>query len=193
MWQLLSQKIDRLFAPVPGWILVLAGIGLLSIAVLVPAYLEARHLNWQRNVMRIQVEHQQQQQQRYRQFLEAVEADEPVVLERLALTHLHLKPTGTVPVGCVLPGKTGQTALVASPYDDVACVRVLREALDDPAASSVDAWLRTPAPQQEIDYEPLPVMRYRMVRIANGPLRYVLASSGLLCMTAGLLPGAHLL
>ncbi len=182
--------LDRGAAQVPGWLMLAGGAVLLAAAALVPAWLEARELCYQRDVMRLQHQRLLAQERAYARFLEALRTDDPAVLERLAFVHLRLKPVGADPLGVVMPDpQQGYTLhLVSDPNDPEVCFRLVRDCLDHPAAGNVDAWLYQPMPVEGVDYPPLSTVQGRIVRLATGPMRLPMAAAGLLCIAAGLVP-----
>ncbi len=181
---------DRYIAHLPGWMMLLGGAVLLSAAALAPAWLEARELAWQRDIMKLQHERLIEQEAGYARFREALANDDPAVLTRLAFVHLRQKPVGADPLGVVAFNDAGDYALqfVSDPNDPETCYRLVRDCLDHPTAGNVDAWLYRPMPQVGVDYAPLPPVRGRIVRLATGPMRVPLAAAGLLCIAVGLVP-----
>jgi len=183
-----AEWFDRRSPGMPAWMLMLAGMALLSMAILIPAWLEARELNWQHEVMKLQLERLQQQETQYQQFLEALEAEDPTVLERLALAHLHLKPAGADPIGCVDHHCAEPRVVMVDSLDDPEqCRRLISEVLNDPGAGSVDRWLAMPPASEGADYQPLPALGSYAVRIASGPTRIGLAASAVLCLAASMI------
>jgi hypothetical protein len=187
----LSRFIDRQLAGLPGWMLMLSGAALLAAAVLIPAWMETRELDWQRRVMEVQVEQLHQQEQLYRGFLEAVESDDPVVLQRLAFSQLHLKPRGSVPMGMVDAGREPRTVLFATDVEDiVACSIRVHESMDRRTSASVDAALYRGVSKEGEDFASLPPLQSRLGRVCTGPARFAVAGAAVLCLSASiLLPG----
>lgn len=186
-----SRFIDRQLAGLPGWMLMVSGIVLLAAAVLIPAWMETRELDWQRRVMEVQIEQLHQQEQRYRGFLEAVESDDPIVLQRLAFSQLHLKPTGSIPMGMVDGGKTPKAVLFATDIEDiVACSLKVHETMDQRTSASVDAALYQDVLREDEDDAVLPPLQSRLGRVCTGPARFAVAGAAVLCLSASvMLPG----
>ena len=95
MWESIERFIDRVLAPVPAHLLIISGMLLLGMTVVMPAWMETRELGWQVALMKVQAQRLDEQEQSYRKFNDALAADDPVLLERLAYYHLHLKPAGS--------------------------------------------------------------------------------------------------
>lgn len=147
-------------AALPGWLLLLGGITLLAMALLVPAWLALRDLQWQHTVMEAQVDRLLQQQQRYSAFLAALESEDPVLLEHLAYTQLRMVPAGKD----VLENAGGGSAL---------------------ADASVAQWLYQPMPRVGQEMPALPKINSRMTRLTTGPMRILFCVAALTCAAAG--------
>lgn len=154
-----AAKIDRVFDALPGWLFVLCGLALVSIVVLTPAWLDAHETAWRLKVMQAQAQALHEQAQRYRDFQTALEADDPVVLERLAMTHLRMRLTGKWPI---------HTTPVTQDTADVG------------------AWLAVSQPRIGRELLPYAAPDNRLTRLALGPGRAGLLAVGLLCLIAGL-------
>lgn len=170
---------------------MLSGAALLAAAVLIPAWMETRELDWQRRVMEVQVEQLRQQEQLYRGFLEAVESDDPIVLQRLAFSQLHLKPRGSVPMGMVDSGRSPQAVLFAADIEDIVeCSIKVHETMDRRTSASVDAALYRSVSQEGQDIASLPPLQSKLGQVCTGPARFAVAGAAVLCLSASvLLPG----
>ncbi|MFP4144008.1 MAG: hypothetical protein ACLFV3_02590 [Phycisphaeraceae bacterium] len=145
-------------AALPGWIFLIAGTAIVAAALLMPPWLEAQHLRWRKAVMQSQYEQLEQQQQRYAEFHQALLDREPLVLERLAITQLGLKPEGKQPLA--LNGPL------------------------DPA--TIEAWLERPLPRVGVDLPPPRQARTRLVRLTTGRFRPLLIVAGLAFALGGI-------
>lgn len=153
---------DRVCDLLPGWMFGLAGAALLAIVVLTPPWLEHREAAWRLEVMRAQAEALATQADRYERFAAAIRDDDPVVLERLAMTHLRMAVAGKTPLH----------------------VRALEEDTGD-----IGAWLAVPQPvigQDLPAYAPIENRLTRLV-VGPGPGRPVLLVVGLLSLVGGVL------
>ncbi len=79
-------------AGLPGWMLLISGLAIVAATVLTPTWMSLREVDWQRQVMREQIERLERQRERYAQFHAALVDDDPVLLERLAYTQLRYQP-----------------------------------------------------------------------------------------------------
>jgi hypothetical protein len=190
MLRALLHAADRHVAHLPGWLMLFGGVALLACTILLPPWLETRELNWQREVMALQADRLAQQERNYRQFHEALAADEPAVITRLAFVHLRLKPAGSAPVGMTtIDPHSGITVrFVSAPDDPRAAAAFIRQCLDQPGSAAVETWLHEPMPEMGVDYQPLPAVRGRIVRLANGPMRLPLTAAAICCIAVGLVP-----
>ena len=96
MWQrtVSSGRLESLFAGVPSWLFLLSGLVLLGLLVLAPIWRSTDQLRQQFQLMQMQVEHLKQQEHHYQLYYESLVQGDPMVLEQLAFTQLHLKPMG---------------------------------------------------------------------------------------------------
>jgi len=167
--------LETLLIALSGWLPVLAGMGLLGMALITPAWLGWRELLWQRDMVRLQAERLAEQRASYAEFHEALVADDPVLLERLAFTHLRYKPrgkrllegTGDSSVTAVM----GSTGGVPGEYPGV-----------------IGHWLASPQPAVGRDIAAFRPINTRLTRLASGLSRFVLIAVGLICLLAGLWP-----
>ena len=154
-----EKSIDTL----PGWLFTAAGAALLAVVVLTPAWLDQHEAAWRLSVMRAQADALARQRSNYETFATALQADDPVVLERLALTHLNLSLSGKHAVRLTEPASAG--------------------------TADVGAWLAVPQPVIGRDLPAYVAPQNRLVRLATGPGRPALLATGLACLIAGFLYG----
>lgn len=174
---------ERVAAALPGWVLLVCGVAVAGAAVLVPSWLEVRQLRWQQEVMEMQARQLQQQASGYERFREALAADDPVLLERLAFVHLRVKPAGVSPLVVPVSQRGGPGVGVLRRGADHGAMPELT--LLDPSAS-IDAWLHTPMPREGVDYQAYQPIQSRLVRLTTGISRLVLLVAGLCFVAAGL-------
>lgn len=151
---------DRLADALPGWMFCVCGVILLAVVVLTPPWLELHENAWRLDVMQAQAGALRQQTQRYEEFAAAIVADDPVVIERLAMTHLRMSMAGKHPLR----------------------VRPVEQDTGD-----IGAWLSVPQPVLGRDVPFYAVPRNRLVRLVTGPGRPALLAVGLVCLIAGVL------
>lgn len=88
----LGNRIER--ADLGGWLPLVAGIGLVAIAVLLPAWQDLQDARRQHRHLSLAVAAHTAQLHRYQQLIVSVRNDDPVILKRLAWNELRLKPVG---------------------------------------------------------------------------------------------------
>lgn len=151
---------ERVCDALPGWVFCLCGLVLLAMVVLTPVWLTHHGTAWRLRVMQAQAEALRQQTERYEAFAAAIGDDDPVVLERLALTHLRM----TV---------KGKTPLWVWPVEQ--------------DSGDIGAWLSVPQPVLGRDVPFYVPPSNRLTRLVTGPGRPALLAVGLLCLVAGVL------
>ncbi len=179
------NPLDTLLTALASWLPVVGGMTLLGMVLITPQWLDWRELAWQRDVLQLQADRLQSQRERYTRFYEALSADDPVLLERLAFTQLRLKPVGKRVMPDLFVGGPTPNQPEISPASSG-----IRQQTASPARESevIEAWLATPQPIVGQDIRPLAPMNTRLTRLTQGPARYVLLTVAILCLTAGLLP-----
>ncbi|GAB4110789.1 MAG: hypothetical protein Kow00105_19540 [Phycisphaeraceae bacterium] len=182
------NPLDTLLTALASWLPVVGGMTLLGMVLITPQWLDWRELAWQRDVLEIQADRLQSQRERYTRFYEALSADDPVLLERLAFTQLRLKPVGKrVMPDLFVSGQAPNRPAISSASS------VIRQHPAEPfnppqEAEAIEAWLAAPQPIVGRDIPPLAPMNTRLTRLTQGPAGYVLLFVAILCLTAGLLP-----
>ena len=167
MYRTLRSIVVELACQLPDWIFLTAGIAICAAALLVPAYLENRQLLWQQGLQAKQYQTMQQQEQDYRGTLRALDANDPVLLERLAYPYLHLKPVGATPM---LVGGHG------APADRFA---------------AVDVWLQRPLPRGCVDYPAYTPIESPGLRFVTGAMRVPALAVGAFMIFLSVLPVAR--
>lgn len=144
----------------PGWMFCICGALILGVVVLTPPWLTQHEAAWRLRVMQAQAGALAEQTEHYESFAQAIADDDPVVLERLALTHLRMTVAGKTPLW----------------------VRPVEQETGD-----VGSWLavRQPVIGRDVPhyFEP----SNRLTRLVTGPGRAALLLVGLLCLVAGVL------
>jgi len=182
------NPLDTLLTALASWLPVVGGMTLLGMVLITPQWLDWRELAWQRDVLEFQAERLQTQRERYTRFYEALSADDPVLLERLAFTQLRLKPIGKrVMPDLFVDGPTPNRPAISNASS------VIRQHPAEPfnpprEAEAIEAWLASPQPIVGRDIPTLAPMNTRLTRLTQGPAKYVLLMVAILCLTAGLLP-----
>ena len=170
--------VDVVLRPVPGWMFVLCGLALVAIGILVPAWEESRKLAWELDLMREQQRRLAAQEQSFKQFDDALAADDPIVIERMAYLQLRLKPIGTDPIEArirnQIPQRAGAPGMPADPAHP-------------PLPPSVEQLLYKEMPQPGVNYPDYQPINTRLTRLATGWSRLALMAVGLLFIAGGLL------
>ncbi len=160
----LSRAIDRRVSPVTGWLFVLAGVAILALTLLLPAWLKLRDLKWQHGLMQAQADRMTEQAVRYEQLLFALDSEDPLIMRRLAFQNFHLKPRDA-------------TLLTADHA---------RADADTPQTLGVESWLHLELPEVGKDYPKQSSINTRLVRLTTGPKRLLLFIAAGLCLAVGL-------
>jgi hypothetical protein len=150
-------------AHIPGWMFLLAGVVLVSAGLLMPAWLQVRQMQWQHRIMQLQAEQLERQASGYQQFNAALDAEDPILLQRLAYHYLGLKPAGATLIG------ESESKRAADP--GMVCI--------------VQASLHHPVPRAGVDLPRPQPNRSRLARLTTGRSRLALLAAGVLCLAAG--------
>ncbi|MEX0653341.1 MAG: hypothetical protein WD534_01245 [Phycisphaeraceae bacterium] len=168
---------ERFFAALPGWLFLIGALTLLALMLLTPAWLHGREMAWKQQFMQAQLEHLEAQQQRYQQFHAALQSHDPVLLERLAFTHLRLKPADKQ-----LLDPAGSTAMVATPSGPAGSATPG----DRLPSAAVEAWLAEPMPVVGEDVPAPHRLETRLTRLVQGRSRLGIIVAAMLCLLGSL-------
>jgi hypothetical protein len=180
------HPIETLLTALAGWLPLLGGLVLLAMTLITPEWMGWRDLVWQRDMLKLQAQSLETQRDSYSGFHDALSADDPVLLERLAFTHLRYKPAGkhlmddlwlvSGPAPGSAPGVGAVAGTGSGPYGTAGSSEV------------IESWLAAPQPVVGRDIRPLIQMNTRLTRLTRGPSRYVLLAVAILCLIASLWP-----
>ncbi len=177
-----SHPLETLLSTLAGWLPLLGGLTLLGMTLITPEWLSWREMVWQRDMLKLQAESMQTQRERYAAFYDALESDDPALLERLAFTHLRYKPADKKLMDNLWVTSVPARGVQGSNY----------VAVNDPTFSGndevIESWLASPLPVVGQDIQPLRPINTRMTRMTSGTSRYVLLAVAIICMIAGLWP-----
>ncbi|MFI4861235.1 MAG: hypothetical protein ACIAXF_11195 [Phycisphaerales bacterium JB063] len=174
-------KVDAVVGGLLGWIFVVVGVAAIGAAGLIPAYLKTLDLQDQRRILETKADALKQEHDRYQQFHAALVDDDPVLIERLALTELRLRPVGT---GVAQTRPRDPAAIIDSPDPDA--IRQATDLWTD--TGSIEQWLSRADLLAE---PPAPAQRPRQTRLltyATGEHRPWVAGFGALLILLGLWP-----
>lgn len=174
---------DAVVGGAVGWLFVVVGCAAVAVTALIPAYYDTLDVKEARATEEVKAHMLADERQRYEDFHQALVNDDPVLIERLAMTELRLKPTGTT--------FTERTA-----FDPLALVsEPNRDAIDHALADqslmrSIENELSRPDLKQKakIDVEIERPKQTRIITAATGEHRPWVAGFGALLLLCGLWP-----
>lgn len=166
-----------------GWLFITVGCAALAAAALIPAYFETLDVRQAREAEAMKSQVLAAEEQRYIDFHQALIDDDPVLIERLAMTELRLKPTGTDVAKQVA---FDPLALVEEPS-----AMAIRHAMGGRLQMrSIENELSRPDLKQQLalDVQIDRPRRTRLIIAATGEYRPILAGAGALLVLLGLWP-----
>lgn len=166
-----------------GWLFILVGCAAIAAAALIPAYFETLDIKQARETEAIKAQMLADEQQRYIDFHQALIDDDPVLIERLAMTELRLKPVGT---DVAQHAASDPLALVGEPTN-----AAIQDALAGQSQMrSIENELSRPDLKQRavIDVQLERPRETRLILAATGEYRPLLAGVGALLVLMGLWP-----
>lgn len=178
-----TQQADAVVRGALGWLFILVGSAAVAAATLIPAYLDTLDLQQARAEQALRAEMLAEERERYESFHRALVDDDPVLLKRLALSELRLKPAGTE---VAERGPRDPVALVTDPSRST----IERALQAQPLARSIENELSRPdlKRQTEIEVELERPRETRLVAAATGEHRPWVAGFGALMLLMGLWP-----
>lgn len=135
----------------------------------------------------LQAEGLAEQRASYAAFHDALAADDPVLLERLAYTHLRYKPVNKRLLNDVGSGFDENEAGMVTVGNRIADRSQLASWTPE-VPELIEAWLAAPQPVIGRDIQPLRQINTRLTRLTDGSSRYVLLAVAMICLLAGLWP-----
>jgi hypothetical protein len=82
----------------PGWLFLLPGLALVAATLLIPAFDDLRHAEWNRDRARAVEQYRKERLANYSTYLDAVRAEEPTLVLSLAATQLNVAPASKQPM-----------------------------------------------------------------------------------------------
>ena len=174
---------DQVVGGAVSWLFVLVGSAAVAAAALIPAYFDTLDIKQARAEVKLEAQMLADERERYERFHQALVEDDPVLIERLALTELRLQPVGT---RIAQQRQSDPVALVDEPTHD-AIERALRQ---QPMMRSIENELSRPDLKAQAQTE-VEIERPRHTRIvegATGEHRPWVAGGGALLLLMGLWP-----
>ncbi len=185
-----EPRSEPLMAPVPAgewiiseaasWLCLSAGLLVLSLTLLIPEMIRNQQIAHQLRVLELQETRATETLERHKNVLEALEYDDPVLLEHLALTQLRLKPVGTHPLTAP---RVDPAANATSVYD------LQNYVAGSTAVDAVENWLNPiPRPAGEVipKYRPPPTLLVHWT--SERPARGISLFLGIVLAVVGLWP-----
>lgn len=146
----------------PGWLFLAAGLLIIAATVLLPAFEDLNEVRWQRDRAIVAYRHREARNDRYLEYLQALQREEPSLVLALAATQLNQIPEGRT--------------LILEPPDPAT------------ASASVFADLEPPDPVMPERVRAGSMLE----RLTSGErTRPWLIAAGALCLLLGLLPRAR--
>lgn len=174
---------------------MLLGIAVIGAIVVTPAQQQLDRAQWYHGFVKLYAQREHEQVRNYERFSSALSAGDPVVLSRLAFTHLRLKPEGSELVSVPMTdfGNTtyhvsDQPSFIDSP--DASDVSDDLTSSDRYHLALIEQWLHTNEPVVGIDYLHYKPRQDTVSRLATGPAKVPLLAIGAMLIWAGLMmPG----
>ncbi len=147
----------------PGWLFLIAGLGVLGATLLVPAADDLDEARWKRDVALVYEQHRDERLKRYDGYLAALDRAEPQLVTALAASQLGQMPD--------------DRGLITARHDSRLRNVSVFPALEPPP-------MQLPAPRQPVDS--------LLTRLAlGGSSRLWLIALGAVCVLIGMLPGTR--
>lgn len=174
---------DAVIGGALGWLFILVGCAAIAAAALIPAYFETLDVKQARETEAIKAEMLTDERQRYVDFYQALSDDDPVLIERLAMTELRLKPVGS---DVAQHGASDPLALVVEPTP----VAIQHALAGQSQMHSIENELSRPDLKQQavIDVQIDRPRQTRLIAAATGQYQPLLAGGGALLVLLGLWP-----
>lgn len=166
-----------------GWLFIVVGLAAIAAAALIPAYLDTLDLQQARAEQTIRASMLAEERARYENFYIALRDDDPVLIQRLAISELRLKPAGTE---VAEHAPRDPLALVTDPSP----ATIERAMYAQPLARSIENEISRPdlKREAEITVELDRPRRTRLVVLSTGEHRPWVAGFGALMLLMGLWP-----
>jgi hypothetical protein len=174
---------DAVIGGMLGWLFIVVGSAMVAATALVPAYLDTLDVQEAREIEAARARMLAEERQRYEDFHQALIEEDPVLLERLAMTELRLKPTGT---GLAERAAFDPLALVTDPAPNA----IDRAMADQPLMRSIENELSRPDLKRAatIDVDIERPKKTKVLGYVTGEMRPYVASFGALLLLVGLWP-----
>jgi len=174
---------DAVIGGMLGWLFIVVGSAMVAATALVPAYLDTLDVQEAREIEAARARMLAEERQRYEDFHQALVEEDPVLLERLAMTELRLKPTGT---GLAERAAFDPLALVTDPAPGA----IERAMAEQPLMRSIENELSRPDLKSQASFD-VDIERPKKTKVlgyVTGEMRPYVAGFGALLLLVGLWP-----
>jgi hypothetical protein len=175
--------IQRTIASTPGWLLLVAGMAITSTGIFAEDWSRNHAILWQRDVVRTQAQQIAEQKTNYILFNTALAKEDPILLERLAMTQLRLKPEQID-----VPGVSKPILLASNTASaNAAKPKPLPQSRNLPPIIPVEDLLTHPVSHPGVNISQYQAPTSTLLNICSGNSRLVVIAAGILCIFAGLI------
>jgi hypothetical protein len=175
---------SRVTASIPGWVLLFAGMGITATGVFAEDWSRNDAILWQRDMIQTQAKQVADQKNNYILFHTALAKEDPILLERLAMTQLRLKPEQLDVPGISKPVLVTQSAQPAA-------VPVRQKTKEQsrplPPIVPVEDLLSQPVSHPGVNISEYQAPKSTLLSICSGNSRLGVIAAGILCILAGLI------
>jgi hypothetical protein len=178
-----QAQADAVIGGALGWLFILVGCAAIAAAALIPAYFDTLDTRQARENEAVKAKMLADERQRYIDFHQALIDDDPVLIERLAMTELRLKPVGSQ---VAQHGPSDPMALVLEPTS----IAIEQAFAGQSQMHSIENELSRPDLKRQavIDVQIDRPRQTRLIIAATGEYRPILAGAGALLVLMGLWP-----
>ncbi len=179
----MPSQADAVVGGLLGWLFIVVGSAAVAAAALIPGYYDTLSMQEARAVEATKARMLAEERQRYEDFHQALIDNDPVLIERLAMTELRLKPAGTE---LAAQTEIDPVALVTDSGVDA----IDHALADQPLMRSIENELSRPDLKQHATHE-VELERpreTRLIQAATGENRPWVAGFGALLLMLGLWP-----
>ncbi len=176
----------RMLNALPAWLFLISGLVIVAAVVLVGPMLELRQLEYDRQRIEAEAKLPRHEREALEQMHEALLANDPATIERLALVYRNLVRPGS---SALLPRETAPSPLHETPEE--LSPRELDLLIHSDAPNPIEAWARDVARARVDLPEPPDEVETTLVRLTTGPRRKAVLALGVVLLMLGMLPPAE--
>ncbi len=169
-------------AALPGWLLLIAGMAITATGVFAEDWSKNHAMFWQRDIIKTQSTQIAEQKNNYVMFNTALAKEDPILLERLAMTQLRLKPEQFD-----VPGVSKPVLLASNTIANLKDKGKPLQARTLPPVIPVEDLLSHPVSHPGVNVSEYRPPSSTLLSICSGNSRLGVIAAGILCMLAGLI------